>query len=442
MFRYLPVRKIHARQVLDSRGNPTVEVEVTVGEGVVGINGYTARAMVPSGASTGKFEAVELRDGKKGYYTGLSVEKAVENVNTKLAEAIIGENALDQNRIDQILIHADGTDNKSSVGANATLGVSMAVARAAALALRIPLYQYLGGCHAKRLPVPMMNILNGGKHADNTVDLQEFMIMPAGAENFGEGIRMCVEIYQKLRIILKERNLSTAIGDEGGFAPDLADSQDVLALIVQAVENAGYKPGEDIWIAIDAAASELYDEGLDCYYFPGESQMKGKEILRDTGEMIEYYEKLVEKFPIISIEDGLQEDDWEGWKQMTERLGNNLQLVGDDLFVTNIKRLKCGIQLQAANAILIKVNQIGTLSEAMDAVEMAQRAGYRAVISHRSGETEDAFIADLAVAVGAGQIKTGAPCRSDRNAKYNQLLRIVEQLDKQAVYENPFKNEK
>ena len=442
MFRYLPVRKIHARQVLDSRGNPTVEVEATVGEGIVGINGYTARAMVPSGASTGKFEAVELRDGKKGYYTGLSVEKAVENVNTKLAEAIIGENALDQNRIDQILIHADGTDNKSSVGANATLGVSMAVARAAALALRIPLYQYLGGCHTKKLPVPMMNILNGGKHADNTVDLQEFMIMPAGAENFGEGIRMCVEIYQKLRVILKERNLSTAVGDEGGFAPDLADSQDVLALIVQAVENAGYKPGEDIWIAIDAAASELYDEGLDCYYFPGESQMKGKEILRDTGEMIEYYEKLVEKFPIISIEDGLQEDDWEGWKQMTERLGNNLQLVGDDLFVPNIKRLKCGIQLQAANAILIKVNQIGTLSEAMDAVEMAQRAGYRAVISHRSGETEDAFIADLAVAVGAGQIKTGAPCRSDRNAKYNQLLRIVEQLDKQAVYENPFRNEK
>ena len=442
MFRYLPVRKIHARQVLDSRGNPTVEVEATVGEGIVGINGYTARAMVPSGASTGKFEAVELRDGKKGYYTGLSVEKAVENVNTKLAEAIIGENALDQNRIDQILIHADGTDNKSSVGANATLGVSMAVARAAALALRIPLYQYLGGCHTKKLPVPMMNILNGGKHADNTVDLQEFMIMPAGAENFGEGIRMCVEIYQKLRVILKERNLSTAVGDEGGFAPDLADSQDVLALIVQAVENAGYKPGEDIWIAIDAAASELYDEGLDCYYFPGESQMKGKEILRDTGEMIEYYEKLVEKFPIISIEDGLQEDDWEGWKQMTERLGNNLQLVGDDLFVTNIKRLKCGIQLQAANAILIKVNQIGTLSEAMDAVEMAQRAGYRAVISHRSGETEDAFIADLAVAVGAGQIKTGAPCRSDRNAKYNQLLRIVEQLDKQAVYENPFRNKK
>ena len=441
MFRYLPVRKIQARQVLDSRGNPTVEVEVTVGEGIVGINGYTARAIVPSGASTGKFEAVELRDGKKGYYTGLSVEKAVENVNTKLAEAVIGENALDQNRIDQILIDTDGTDNKSNVGANAALGVSMAVARAAAMALRIPLYQYLGGCHSKKMPVPMMNILNGGKHADNTVDLQEFMIMPVGAEKFEEGIRMCVEIYQILRIILKERSLSTAVGDEGGFAPDLADSQEVLALIVQSVEKAGYKPGEDILIAIDAAASELYDENLNCYYFPGESQMKGKEVLRDSGEMIAYYEELVRKFPIISIEDGLHEDDWEGWKEMTERLGKTVQLVGDDLFVTNIKRLKCGIQLHAANAILVKVNQIGTLSEAMDAVEMAQNAGYRAVISHRSGETEDAFIADLAVATGAGQIKTGAPCRSDRNAKYNQLLRIAEQLEKQAVYENPFGRE-
>ena len=441
MFRYLPVRKIQARQVLDSRGNPTVEVEVTVGVRIVGINGYTARAIVPSGASTGKFEAVELRDGKKGYYTGLSVEKAVENVNTKLAEAVIGENALDQNRIDQILIDTDGTDNKSNVGANAALGVSMAVARAAAMALRIPLYQYLGGCHSKKMPVPMMNILNGGKHADNTVDLQEFMIMPVGAEKFEEGIRMCVEIYQILRIILKERSLSTAVGDEGGFAPDLADSQEVLALIVQAVEKAGYKPGEDILIAIDAAASELYDENLNCYYFPGESQMKGKEVLRDSGEMIAYYEELVRKFPIISIEDGLHEDDWEGWKEMTERLGKTVQLVGDDLFVTNIKRLKCGIQLHAANAILVKVNQIGTLSEAMDAVEMAQNAGYRAVISHRSGETEDAFIADLAVATGAGQIKTGAPCRSDRNAKYNQLLRIAEQLEKQAVYENPFGRE-
>ena len=441
MLRYLPIRKIHARQILDSRGNPTVEVEVTVGEGVIGINGYTGRAAVPSGASTGKFEALELRDGDKGNYKGLSVQKAVDNVNTKITEAILGENALDQNRIDQILIDTDGTDNKSNVGANAALGVSMAVARAAAMALRIPLYQYLGGCHSKKMPVPMMNILNGGKHADNTVDLQEFMIMPVGAEKFEEGIRMCVEIYQILRIILKERSLSTAVGDEGGFAPDLADSQEVLALIVQAVEKAGYKPGEDILIAIDAAASELYDENLNCYYFPGESQMKGKEVLRDSGEMIAYYEELVRKFPIISIEDGLHEDDWEGWKEMTERLGKTVQLVGDDLFVTNIKRLKCGIQLHAANAILVKVNQIGTLSEAMDAVEMAQNAGYRAVISHRSGETEDAFIADLAVATGAGQIKTGAPCRSDRNAKYNQLLRIAEQLEKQAVYENPFGRE-
>ena len=406
MFRYLPVRRIFARQVLDSRGNPTVEVEATVGEGIVGTEGYTAIASVPSGASTGKFEAVELRDGKKGYYTGLSVENAVENVNTKLAEAIVGENALDQKKIDEILIHVDGTDNKNSVGANATLGVSMAVARAAAMALRIPLYQYLGGCHAGRLPVPMMNILNGGRHADNTVDLQEFMIMPVGAPDFREGLRMCVEIYQFLRILLKERNLSTAVGDEGGFAPDLKDARAVLELMTDAIQKAGYKPGEDVQIAIDAAASELYDEEKGCYYFPGESRQKGKEILRDTKEMIAYYEDLLDEFPIISIEDGLQEDDWEGWKQMTETLGGRVQLVGDDLFVTNIKRLKCGIRLQTANAILIKMNQIGTLSEAMDAVEMAQKAGYRAVVSHRSGETEDSFIADLAVAVGAGQIKT------------------------------------
>jgi enolase len=379
MFRYLPVRRIFARQVLDSRGNPTVEVEATVGEGIVGMEGHTAIASVPSGASTGKFEAVELRDGKKGYYTGLSVENAVENVNTKLAEAIVGENALDQKRIDEILIRTDGTDNKSSVGANATLGVSVAVARAAAMALRIPLYQYLGGCHACRLPVPMMNILNGGRHADNTVDLQEFMIMPVGAPNFREGIRMCVEIYQFLRILLKERNLSTAVGDEGGFAPDLEDAHAVLELMTEAIQKAGYKPGEEVKIAIDAAASELYDEEKGCYYFPGESRKKGKEVLRDTKEMVAYYEKLLDEFPIISIEDGLQEDDWEGWKQMTEILGERVQLVGDDLFVTNIKRLKCGIRLQTANAILIKVNQIGTLSEAMDAVEMAQKAGYRVV---------------------------------------------------------------
>lgn len=443
MLRYLPVRRVHARQVLDSRGNPTVEVEVTVGEGVIGINGYTGRAIVPSGASTGKFEAVELRDGEKGCYTGLGVRKAVENVNTKLAEAILGENALDQSYIDKKIIETDGTDNKSNVGANAALGVSLAVARAAAAALRVPLYQYLGGCHTRQMPVPMMNILNGGRHADNTVDLQEFMIMPTGAENMEQAIRMCAEVYQFLRIILKQKGLSTAVGDEGGFAPDLSDSESVLEVILEAVKKAGYEPGKDISIAIDAAASELYDEERGVYVFPGEGKMKGEEVLRDSGEMIEYYEKLAEKFPIVSIEDGLEEDDWEGWKQMTKRLGDKIQLVGDDLFVTNIKRLACGIKLGAANAILIKLNQIGTLSEALDAVEMAQKAGYRTVISHRSGESEDSFIADLAVATGADQIKTGAPCRSDRNAKYNQLLRIHEALGELAVYENPFKeNEK
>ena len=439
MLRYLPVRRIHARQVLDSRGNPTVEVEVTAGEGIVGIHGYTARAIVPSGASTGRFEAVELRDGEKGKYLGLSVEKAVNNVNTKLAEAIVGENALDQMNIDRLLAEVDGTDNKSSIGANAVLGVSLAVSRAAAEALRIPLYQYLGGCHTRKLPVPMMNILNGGRHADNTVDLQEFMIMPVGAEDFSEGIRMCVEIYQFLKIILKEKNLSTAVGDEGGFAPDLEDSRDALALIIQAVERAGYEPGKQIAIAIDAAASELYEEEKGVYYFPGESKMKGKDVFRDSSEMIEYYEGLLEEFPVVSLEDGLEEDDWEGWKKLTERLGDKIQLVGDDLFVTNKKRLTCGIRLQAANAVLVKVNQIGTLTEAMDTVRLAQENGYRAVISHRSGETEDSFIADLAVATGAGQIKTGAPCRSDRNAKYNQLLRIAEQLGENGEYQNPFR---
>lgn len=326
MLRYLPVRRIHARQVLDSRGTPTVEVEATVGEGIIGIEGYTARAIVPSGASTGRFEAVELRDGEKGYYVGLSVRKAVENVNIRLAEAILGENALNQVRIDELLIKADGTENKSSAGANATLGVSMAVARAAAMALRIPLYQYLGGCHTRKMPVPMMNILNGGKHADNTVDLQEFMIMPCGAGNFEDGIRMCVEIYQFLKILLREKGLSTAVGDEGGFAPDLKDSRDVLRLILEAVEKAGYEPGKDIFIAIDAAASELYDEEQGVYRFPGESKMKAEEVLRDAAEMIDYYEELLEEFPIISIEDGLNEDDWEGWKTMTERLGDRLSL--------------------------------------------------------------------------------------------------------------------
>lgn len=440
MLRYLPIRKVHARQVLDSRGNPTVEVEVTVGEGVIGMNGYTGRAIVPSGASTGKFEAVELRDGEKGNYVGLSVEKAVNNVNTKIAEVILGENALNQSYIDTLLIETDGTDNKGNLGANATLGVSMAVARAAAQALRIPLYQYIGGCHTNRMPVPMMNILNGGKHADNTVDLQEFMIMPLGAKCLSEGIRMCAEVYQFLKIILKEKKLSTGVGDEGGFAPDLAEAKDVLELMMEAVRRAGYEPGRDIGIAIDAAASELYDEKRGVYYFPGESEMKGEEVLRDGKEMVDYYEKLIDEFPIVSIEDGLQEDDWDGWKYMTEKLGKRIQLVGDDLFVTNIKRLRCGIKLEVANAILVKVNQIGTLTEALDAVEMAQHCGYRAVISHRSGESEDPFIADLAVATGAGQIKTGAPCRSDRNAKYNQLLRIHEYLGGLSVYENPFEN--
>ena len=410
MLRYLPVRRIHARQVLDSRGNPTVEVEVTAGEGIVGIHGYTARAIVPSGASTGRFEAVELRDGEKGKYLGLSVEKAVNNVNTKLAEAIVGENALDQMNIDRLLAEADGTDNKSSIGANAVLGVSLAVARAAAEALRIPLYQYLGGCHTRKLPVPMMNILNGGRHADNTVDLQEVMIMPVGAEDFSEGIRMCVEIYQFLKIILKEKNLSTAVGDEGGFAPDLEDSRDALALIIQAVERAGYEPGKQIAIAIDAAASELYEEEKGVYYFPGESKMKGKDVFRDSSEMIEYYEGLLEEFPVVSLEDGLEEDDWEGWKKLTERLGDKIQLGGDDLFVTNKKRLTCGIRLQAANAVLVKVNQIGTLTEAMDTVRLAQENGYRAGISHRSGETEDSFIADLAVATHSFPEYRKEPC--------------------------------
>lgn len=438
MLRYLPIRKVFARQILDSRGNPTVEVEVTVGEGIVGLEGYTGRAMVPSGASTGKFEAIELRDGDKGNYCGLSVQKAVHNVNTRLADAIVGENALNQMDIDARLIETDGTDNKSSVGANATLGVSMAVARAAAMALRIPLYQYLGGCHTTKLPVPMMNILNGGVHAANTVDLQEFMIMPIGANTFGEALRMCAEVYQCLKILLKKRKLSTAVGDEGGFAPDLKDSREVLLLMKEAVEMAGYQPGSQIGFAIDAAASELYDEEKKRYHFPGESEMKGEEVNRTSEEMIDYYAGLTEEFPIVSIEDGLQEDDWEGWKKLTERLGSRIQLVGDDLFVTNIKRLRCGIKLQTANAILIKLNQIGTLSEAMDAVEMAHTAGYRTIISHRSGETEDSFIADLAVAVGAGQIKTGAPCRSERNAKYNQLLRIDEALADTGVYQNPF----
>lgn len=431
MKQYLTITNVYGREILDSRGNPTVEAEVELEGGIIG------RASVPSGASTGQFEAVELRDGEKRYQ-GLGVKRAVYHVNHKLASAIIGENALEQSYIDKLLLEEDGTENKGNLGANALLGVSMAVARAAANALKMPLYQYLGGIHAKQLPVPMMNILNGGKHADNTVDLQEFMIMPVGAESFSEGLRICAEIYHKLKEILNKRELSTGVGDEGGFAPNLTDSKEVLSLIVEAIQQSGYHPGEEIRIALDAAASELYDEKTKKYYFPGESQMSGEKIIRTSEEMVAYYEELIREFPISSIEDGLFEDDWDGWKLMTERLGDKVQLVGDDLFVTNTKRLYAGIKLGVANAILIKVNQIGTLSEAFEAVEMAHKAGYRSVISHRSGETEDSIIADIAVAVNAGQIKTGAPCRSDRVAKYNQLLRIEEDLTSVAEYRNPF----
>ena len=437
MLRYLPVRKINAREVLDSRGNPTVEVEVTVGEGVIGLKGYTGRAIVPSGASTGKFEAVELRD-REERYGGMGVQRAVEHVNTILADAVVGENALDQMQIDRLLLEADGTENKERLGANAILGVSLAAARAAAKALGIPLYQYLGGCGAGRLPVPMMNILNGGRHADNTVDFQEFMIMPVGACCFREGLRMCTETYHVLKGILKERDAALDCGDEGGFAPDLKDTREALQLLTEAVEKAGYCPGEQICIAIDAASSELYREDRHVYSFPGESRQTGKTVERDTAEMIGYYRELMEEFPIVSIEDGLYEDDFDGWKQLTDAVGKKVQLVGDDLFVTNPKRLRCGIRLGVANAILVKVNQIGTLTEALEATQTALHAGYRAVISHRSGETEDSFLADLAVACNAGQIKTGAPCRSDRNAKYNQLLRIEEYLGKNAWYQSPF----
>lgn len=438
MYRYLPIRRVYGRQVLDSRGNPTVEVEVTVGEGIVGVSGTTGRAMVPSGASTGKFEAVEIRDGNKREYMGLGVEKAVSNVNTKLADAILGENALNQNAIDALLLEADGTENKSNVGANAMLGVSMAVARAASRALKLPLFQYIGGIHAKRMPVPMMNILNGGVHASNTVDLQEFMIMPVGAVDFSQGLQMCAETYHTLKQQLKQRGLATAVGDEGGFAPDLRDSKEVLQVICQAVEQAGYTVGKDICIALDAASSELYDKEKKAYYFPGESKMQRKEIYRTWEEMIDYFQDLSARFPIVSIEDGLDENDWEGWREMTRQLGGKLQLVGDDLFVTNCRRLQQGIEQKAGNAILIKVNQIGTLTEAFEAIELAHRSGYRTVVSHRSGETEDTMIADIAVALGAGQIKTGAPCRGERTAKYNQLLRIEDCLGMYALYENPF----
>ena len=428
MNRYLPIRRVYAREILDSRGNPTVEVEVTVGEGVVGLDGYTARAMVPSGASTGKFEAVELRDNDEDRFQGKGVTQAVAHVNEELAEAILGENALKQSYIDKILCEVDGTENKERLGANAILGVSLAVAKAAAQALRMPLYQYLGGANAKLIPVPMMNVINGGKHAKNTLDFQEFMIIPMGADNIGQAVRMCTEVYHVLRKHLEKENLSTGVGDEGGFAPDVRSAKEALRILSEAVEEAGYKLREDFGFAIDAAASELYQKEKDQYYFQGESMRNEIPVYRSSKQMIAYYQELIEEFPVVSIEDPLHEDDWLGWKMLTAAIGHQVQLVGDDLFVTNTKRLKYGIENQAANAILIKVNQIGTLTEAMDAIEMAQKGGYRTIISHRSGETEDDFIADLAVACNAGQIKTGAPCRSERTAKYNRLLRIEEEL--------------
>ena len=436
MEKYLEIIEVHGREILDSRGNPTVAAIVTVKDKETG-RCTKGMAAVPSGASTGQFEAVELRDGETRYF-GLGVQHAVKNIDEKIASVLLGENALEQIRIDRILRETDGTDNKSSLGANAMLAVSMAVARAAAEALGIPLYRYFGGISPRLLPVPMMNILNGGKHATNTVDFQEFMIMPVQAETFAEGLRICAEIYHNLKKLLEEKGLSTGVGDEGGFAPNLPDAESVLDLLVEAIEASGYAPGQDIRIAMDAASSELYNEKAGMYHFPGESKLKGEEVLRDTGEMISYYERLVENYPIISIEDGLDENDWDGWQELTKRLGEKIQLVGDDLFVTNTKRLDAGIKLHCGNAILVKVNQIGTLSEAFEAVEMAHKNGYKAVISHRSGETEDTTIADIAVALNAGQIKTGAPCRSDRVAKYNRLLAIEEELKDAAAYMEPF----
>lgn len=431
MHKYLPISDIYAREILDSRGNPTIEVEVLAGEGFLG------RAGVPSGASTGQFEALELRD-KEDRYGGLGVEHAADHVNARIAPELIGMNIFDQTSIDAALLRLDGTENKSNLGANAMLGVSMAAARAAAEAAGLPLYAYLGGTNAKRLPVPMMNIMNGGKHADNTIDIQEFMIMPSGACCFKEGLRMCAEIYHTLKKLLKREGLSTAVGDEGGFAPDLPDTKAALTFIVNAVREAGYRPGEDISLALDVAASELYDKKFKKYVFEGEGKMRGGDVIRSAEEMIDYFEELILEFPIVSVEDPLDEEDWDGWELLTTRLGLNTQLVGDDLFVTNTKRLRTGIERKAANAILVKVNQIGTLTEAFDAIEMAKNAGYNTIVSHRSGETADTMIADIAVAFNAGQIKTGAPCRSERVEKYNRLLRIEEGLGDIAEYRNPF----
>ena len=416
------IEAVYAREVLDSRGNPTVEVEVVLESGSVG------RAIVPSGASTGAFEAVELRDGDKGRYIGKGVEKAVANVNEIIAPELEGMDAFDQPAVDALMIELDGTHNKGKLGANAILGVSMAVARAAAEELGLPLFQYIGGVNAKQLPVPMMNILNGGEHADNSVDVQEFMILPVGAKSFREGLRMGAEVFHSLKKVLSERGLACGVGDEGGFAPNLGSNREALELIVEAIEKAGYKPGDDVKLGLDVAATEMYDKETKLY----DLKHEGKKLTAE--QMVDLYEEWVNNFPIVTIEDGLDEEDWDGWKVLTERLGKKVQLVGDDLFVTNTERLERGIEAGVANSILIKVNQIGTITETLDAIEMAKRAGYTAVISHRSGETEDTTIADLAVAVNAGQIKTGAPSRTDRVAKYNQLLRIEEMVGEQARY--------
>ena len=435
MRNYIEIEHVLARQILDSRGNPTVEVEVYLQGGTVG------RSAVPSGASTGSFEAVELRDGDKSNYLGKSVEKAVNFVNTEIREKLVGMNALNQAQIDKTLIDLDGTPNKARLGANAILGVSIAVAKAAASTLGLKLYNYIGGVNALTLPVPMMNILNGGKHADNSVNIQEFMIMPVGAKSFKECLKMCTEVFHNLKAVLKENGLATSVGDEGGFAPNLKNDEEALIYIVKAIEKAGYKAGTDFKIALDAAATEMFEEAKKIghngnYYF----WKTGEEFT--TEQMVEYWQNLVEKYPIISIEDGLAEEDWEGWKLLTQKLGKSIQLVGDDLFVTNTQRLKKGIELGVTNSILIKLNQIGTLTETLNAIQMAQRAGFTTIISHRSGETEDTTIADLSVALNAGQIKTGAPSRTDRVCKYNQLLRIEEELEDAAIYlgENAFYN--
>ena len=416
------IKNVKAREILDSRGNPTVEVDVYLENGAFG------RGAVPSGASTGAFEAVELRDGDKKRYMGKGVKNAVNNVNTIIKNKIVGMDARHQTLIDNTLIKLDNTENKQKLGANAILGVSIAVAKAAADGLKLPLYQYLGGTNAKLLPVPMMNIINGGKHADNSINVQEFMIMPVGAKTFSECVRMSAEVFHNLKTVLKDKGYSTAVGDEGGFAPDLKSDEEALEVIVEAVKKAGYKPYDDFRIAVDAAATEMYNKEEDNYFFWKTGQKYTRE------QMVDFWVELTEKYPIISLEDGLDEEDWQGWKLLTEKLGKKIQLVGDDLFVTNTKRLKKGIDMKVANSILIKVNQIGTLTETVDAIQMAERAGYTSIVSHRSGETEDVTISDLVVARNAGQIKTGAPSRTDRVAKYNQLIRIEEMLAGEAQF--------